>query len=473
MYKVLLLEFNEICPPLLDRWMGEGKLPNFAALHRASQVFTTVADELDPENLEPWIQWYSIHTGLPYSQHKVFHLTDGPRRGHVDVWQELQKLDKSVMNCSSMNARAISGARTFYLPDPWCATEPAYPRALEKFKAVVYRNVQKYSRGAVTAPTLELAAFLLFLAGHGLSTATAAAILRQLLLERVAQRDVAWKRVPLLDQLQFDVFRHYYRRLRPDFATFFVNSTAHLQHSYWRHMDPSLFMIKPSPGEMETYGNAILFGYQAMDRLLHQFFSLTDPQTVIILCSALSQQPFLNRESRGGQHFYRLRDPAGFLRLIGVTPTLVEPIMTHQYMLRFRDRSEAVQAMVVLQSIRLGNDRVFGIELSADDSLSLGCQIFDRVEIDTELTGCGGYNNKLRFFDILYPIDAVKSARHHPEGVLWIRNGVPRVHREHASILDIAPTIYDLMGVRPSTALSGASLAPQFESRHDLERQIA
>src|SRR5271155_66520 len=165
MYKVLLLEFNEICPPLLDRGMGEGKLPNFAAFHRASQVFTTVADELDPENLEPWIQWYSIHTGLPYSQHKVFHLTDGPRRGHVDVWQELQKLDKSVMNCSSMNARAISGARAFYLPDPWCAAEPAYPRALEKFKAVVYRNVQEYSRGAVAAPALELAAFLLFLAG--------------------------------------------------------------------------------------------------------------------------------------------------------------------------------------------------------------------------------------------------------------------------------------------------------------------
>src|SRR5271155_1660380 len=116
MYKVLLLEFNEICPPLLDRWMGEGKLPNFAALHRASQVFTTVADELDPENLEPWIQWYSIHTGLPYSQHKVFHLTDGPKRGHVDVWQELQKLDKSVMNCSSMNARAISGARKHPVP---------------------------------------------------------------------------------------------------------------------------------------------------------------------------------------------------------------------------------------------------------------------------------------------------------------------------------------------------------------------
>jgi hypothetical protein len=126
-------------------------------------------------------------------------------------------------------------------------------------------------------------------------------------------------------------------------------------------MDPTPFLVKLSLDELETYGDAILFGYQAMDRLLYQFFSMTDARTVIIPCSALSQQPFLKRESRGGQHFYRLRDPAGFLSLIDVAPALIEPIMTHQYMLRLRDRSEAVQAMAALQSIRLGNDRVFGV----------------------------------------------------------------------------------------------------------------
>ena len=207
--------------------------------------------------------------------------------------------------------------------------------------------------------------------------------------QRLSTKDVAWKRDTLLDQLQFDVFRHYYRRLQPDFTTFFLNSTAHLQHSYCRHM----------LDELETYGDAVLFGYQAMDRLLHQFFSMTDARTVIILCSALSQQPFLKRESRGGQHFYRLRDPAGFLSLIDVARALIEPIMTHQYMLRLRDRSEAVQAMAALQSIRLGNDQVFGVDLSADDLLSFGCQIFDKVESNPELTGSGAPDHELRFFE--------------------------------------------------------------------------
>ena len=33
-----------------------------------------------------------------------------------------------------------------------------------------------------------------------------------------------WKRAVLLDKLQFDVFAWYYRKIRPDFATFFLNS---------------------------------------------------------------------------------------------------------------------------------------------------------------------------------------------------------------------------------------------------------
>jgi hypothetical protein len=53
MQKVLLLEFNEICPALSEKWMGEGRLPHFSSFHRFSQEFTTIADVSDPEFLEP------------------------------------------------------------------------------------------------------------------------------------------------------------------------------------------------------------------------------------------------------------------------------------------------------------------------------------------------------------------------------------------------------------------------------------
>jgi hypothetical protein len=300
--------------------------------------------------------------------------------------------------------------------------------------------------------------------------------LTQLSSERLSQADVKWRRVALADRLQFDLFRHYYRRMRPDFATFFINSTAHLQHAYWRHMDPDAFALKPAKDEIESYGDAVLFGYRSMDALLQRFFALAEADTTIILCSALSQQPFLKREERGGQHFYRLRDVPHFLQMLDIVPRMVEPVMTHQYRLRFADGAAAEKALAVLRQLRLGEESVLGARLSGTD-IHFGCQIYDRLDSNGEIAGVPGRNERLHFFDLFYAIDAVKSARHHPEGVLWLRTGEHAVHTEPVSILDIAPTIYDLMGVCSGVgrdAVRGVSLVTRFCPGVEAEgRQVA
>jgi hypothetical protein len=208
--------------------------------------------------------------------------------------------------------------------------------------------------------------------------------------------------------------------MRPDFATFFINSTAHLQHAYWRHMDPDAFPLKPAKEEIESYGDAVLFGYRSMDALLRRFFVLAEADTTIILCSALSQQPFLKREGRGGQHFYRLREISHFLQLLDITPRMVEPVMTHLYRLRFAHGSAAEKALAALRQLKLGEETVFGARLTGAD-IHFGCQIYDRLEGNGEVDGVPGRNEPLYFFDLLYAIDAAKSARHHPEGVLWVQ----------------------------------------------------
>ena len=178
MSKILLLEFNEICPPLLKGWMDQGKLPTFSALYKSSQVFTSIADVSEPDHLEPWIQWYSIHTGLPYDEHRVFYLTDGPKADHSDIWRFLAGLGKSVMNCGSMNARALAGTRVFHLPDPWCNNEPAWPTEIEVFKTVMAKLVQESTRGVALAVN-EWLPFMTFLLRHGLAADTVRAVLTQ------------------------------------------------------------------------------------------------------------------------------------------------------------------------------------------------------------------------------------------------------------------------------------------------------
>ena len=76
--RLILIEFNELCPSLLQRFMAEGVIPNFRRLYGRSVVYTTDAEEPEP-NLEPWIQWPTVHSGIPFSEHGIFHLGGGHR----------------------------------------------------------------------------------------------------------------------------------------------------------------------------------------------------------------------------------------------------------------------------------------------------------------------------------------------------------------------------------------------------------
>jgi hypothetical protein len=49
----------------MDRFIADGKLPNFARLRASSEIFISDAEEQEPY-LEPWIQWVTVHTGVPF-----------------------------------------------------------------------------------------------------------------------------------------------------------------------------------------------------------------------------------------------------------------------------------------------------------------------------------------------------------------------------------------------------------------------
>src|SRR2546430_17630487 len=92
---VILLDFNEICPSLIERFMREEKLPNFKRLYEQSLVYTTDAQE-EQEYLEPWIQWVTVHTGVGYSEHRIFNLGDADKLTYDSVWDILARAGLKV-----------------------------------------------------------------------------------------------------------------------------------------------------------------------------------------------------------------------------------------------------------------------------------------------------------------------------------------------------------------------------------------
>src|ERR1044072_3954130 len=172
-----------------------------------------------------------------------------------------------------------------------------------------------------------------------------------------------WKRAVLLDKLQFDVFAWYYRKIRPPFATFFPNSTAHYQHLYWREMDPGVFQVKPTDEQRRTDRDAIAYGYRQLDPLSASVSVMADPATTIVMATALSQQPCLMFEEQGAKFFYRPADFGRLTAFAGISDTYtVSPVMAHQFHLYFATPEAAEQAAQRLLRIQFRSRPVLAVE---------------------------------------------------------------------------------------------------------------
>jgi hypothetical protein len=465
--RVIMVEFNELVPHLMEKWTADGSLPNFRALRDRSLQFITEADVETPGELEPWIQWYSVHTGLAYDQHGVFHLTDGPRAKHRDVFDILGDAGFRLGCFGSMNVKSFPAERGFFIADPWCDGQSAQPADLNTFQRFISQYVREYSNPDRSAPPVSAAQFLTFMTAHGLSARTVAQTLRQLLSERLKDKALSWQRPAILDRLSIDLFKHLYRRHRPDFATFFSNSTAHLQHSYWRQMEPGAFKVKPTAEQVERYGGAIKYGYVMMDRLMREAVSLAGPDDLVVFATALSQQPFLRKEETGGQLFYRPRNVERLLELVGVADAVIEPVMTHQFRLRFSSPETAANAARLLTALRSDGAQVMGISDHSEDGFVFGCSI-SRQLAESAVIARPGTNETLRFFDLFYQIDGMKSGCHHPDGMLWLATGEAR-NAGRCSILDILPTVLTAFGredLMPADR-RGRSLLPAARTRKE------
>lgn len=445
---IILVEFNELCPALIDRWIASGDLPNFARLREVSTVCITQADELHAPYLEPWIQWYSLHTGVPFREHRVFRLSEGASRAYPSIWDLLIAEGRRVMNFSSMNCREFRADGSIFLPDPWNNEQRAFPGELEVFRGFLAKAVQE--QVGATWSARELARIAAFLLSNGVRPATVFAGVKQLAREKLSATPGRWRRVQILDLILLDVFQHLYRKRRPDFATYFSNSTAHLQHAYWRFLEPERFSEPVSEVDKAAYGDAIKFGYMSMDGQLGRIMRLArEAGARIMFATALSQQAYVNYEGRGGRHYYRPIDLTDLLERLGVSPQAIQPVMAHQYILTFASVEQRQQAERKLARPTVNGKQLFDVaDGETPEKLIFGSQIYAPLSPDTTFSLSGDQAHATEpFFAHFRELDATKSGCHHPEGCFWVQTGAFREVKDRVSILDIAPTILAHFGV--------------------------
>ena len=450
---VIVLEFNELCPPLMDRFIREGRLPGFKALRDQSATYVTDAEEAPP-NLEPWIQWVTIHTGLPFSQHKVFDLGDAPKLKAPRLWDLALEAGKKVWICGSMNAaiKAKPG-RAFFMPDPWCSgVKPVPAGEFDTFYRLTSQYVQEHAREKAPWSRMDYIRFLFYMVSHGLSLRTLWAIVTQLARE-LRSKDFRWRRATLLDRLQWDLFRHIWKRERPDFSTFFLNSTAHFQHYHWREFEPHLFSSSVSQNHAKAEArDAIPAGYQMMDRIVQECLSMA-PQATIVLMTALSQQPLLRYEAEGGKSIFKPVEHQALMKFAGADMAYeYAPVMAEEFHLYFENDENAEKALQALSSLELEGQPVMRARRQGREIFA-GCGIYTPPAPRALVRSRAG-NQSMPFDELFYPIEGVKSGGHHPDGIFWIHapGTVYSQARNKMTLPQASRTLASLIGVTFNTA---------------------
>lgn len=455
--RVMLLEFNELSPELMNRFIEAGNLPNFRRFYNESQVYTTEATEREWD-LNPWVQWVTVHSGLDYRDHGITELDEGSKLKTKRVWDVVSDAGLPVWVCGSMNVAYHTPINGLVLPDPWTTKIAPHPETLKPFFRFIQQHVLEHSKERVPLNWVDYVSFLAFMVRHGLSLGTVKAIVQQLLSERTG--DQCWKRAVLLDKLQFDVFQSYYRTTRPHFSSFFSNSTAHFQHYYWREMEPHRFQVQPTGEKSAAHENAILFGYQEMDKLIDRFLALADPDTIVIFATAISQQPCLIYEEQGGKVMYRPRDFSRLMNLAEVTePYTIAPVMAEVFNIHLDNEDDAARVAAKLGTLYVGDSQAMLLH-KWGAVINAKCQLHYKLPMSTNLSrrDCP---EVVPFFDIFYQHGDMKSGIHNPDGMLWIRMPEKRhrLHQGKVPLASLAPTILELLSLPRPMHMAAPPLA--------------
>ncbi len=398
---VIILELNEFNTDLLKTATQQHNLPHIQSLlEKANSTNYKTNDRYNSGYLEPWVQWVSIHAGVPSSQHKIKHLGDVPDLHYTQAWETLSQHNISTGVWGVMNGvRRDQEHVKFFLPDPWTFSEAAYPEKLNNLLNLpryLSRNYRNLKITKILGKSFKLLSYI-FSSGVGLKISAQIIKLLGSLIKRGPKHYVF---ISYFDYVSTLLFIQMKKKYNPKCNFIFLNSIAHIQHHHWKNGPEG---VTPE----------ILFGLKMIDKILDLLKSHF-PDDALVVHNGLSQ---MNTNHERPWVLYRQKDPLQFLEAMQLKPTKIEQLMTHDGHAFFKTATDCQFAFEQLKTIRINNKPLFHVEYNTEDELKLFYQLSftDTLESPTRFE-CN--HNHFRFFDYFDRI-VTRTGRHIPMGTVF------------------------------------------------------
>lgn len=432
--RLILLELNEINFDIVEKYLAEdsARFPALKKLLTGARIRTSC--EKQYEELEPWIQWVSVHTNKTYKEHGVFRLGDIVGSGVPQIFEQLEQAGYKVGAISAMNAENRLKNPAYFIPDPWTQTPADSSWWSRSLGQAVSQTVNDNTQARITLKS----ASQVFL---GLLRFARVVHYKKYLSLILASRQKPWLKSLVLDLLLHDVHWSMFNAEKPNFSTLFLNAGAHIQHHYFfnaepvrkdsKNKNPSWYVEENQDPLAEVLG--------LYDMIVGEYFSRAD--TDVILATGLAQKPY-----ERVKFYYRLNAHADFLRGLGIEFSAVFPRMTRDFLINFDNESHALSALHLLASIRVsdGDAPLFG-EID-----NRGKSLFVTLTYPLEITKSTYYRVGDSNLPLMPEVGfvAIKNGMHQEEGFAFFTPGVaPYAPDDKSHVEKLGTTIKDYFGL--------------------------
>ena len=430
MKKIIFLELNEFNDALLRKASAAMNLKNIQRMLLLNHSTISTDDTYESDFLEPWVQWVSVHTGKPSSEHQIKHLGDIPHLGTKQIWEDLADKGISSGIWGAMNAsRNGADGCKFFLPDPWTASEIAYPGELNDLLDPLRYISKNYLKKSNKELFQKLRSLLRVITVNKLGKH----VLRELpgiLKNTLKFKGKSFIYIGFIEYISTLLFLKYRENYKTEFSSIFINTLAHVQHHYWKD---------------DNYSGPIAYGLTYVDKILGELFSRLNPNDIILIANGLSQK---NTNDETPWILYRQLDQATFLNAVGIRHSKVESLMTHDAHIYFENEFECQFAKKVLGNATIQNQKLFLVESYLEDPLKLFYRICFTDEIDPS-TSFTINNKSLPFLSLFKPI-VKRTGKHIPISSLYTNApNFPTTLKNHEIFQHLFPSSTINLGLHP------------------------
>lgn len=430
--RLILLELNEINFDAVNHYIDlyPGTFAGFEKLKAFQSIITKAESKY--EELEPWIQFPSLHTGRTYHEHKIFRLGDFVNSADVQFFEAIETSGFKVGAISPMNASNKLENPAYFIPDPWTKTPSDGSFLSQAITSAIVQAVNDNSKSKLTVKTI-VSLVIAFIALVN--------PLRSFSMMGYALKSFGkpWRKALFLDMLLYEIHKTLFSRKKPDFSTLFLNAGAHIQHHYFYN---SSYVVSSDLTNPNWYvaenEDPFLEMLKIYDCMLLDL--LNKKNSEILIATGLSQAPF-----ETVQFMYRLKDHSSFLTNIGIKFDQLSPRMTRDFLVSFTSEDEALHAEKVLSSILVDNEIKLFEEIDNRGKdiyvvLTYPYEIMDDTTIEIS-----GTNVKLN--DLVVFV-CIKNGRHQSKGFAFFSEGLSKFAPDSGShVSKLHGTVLEFFGI--------------------------